>query len=271
MLYICDYEEFKSRQGEDCRIICTVCTSENSLKKMNDGNFFIELPIREQLVKKISEHNALGYDTSSNSSCITDIFDGELYKSLRRKIGNVPLITLTLNTDGVRVFKSKKKASLWPIQFFINEVSPMKRFKTNNIVLSGIWFGSDPVFELYLQPFIKELKDLEENKINILTNDHINKVVTVRVLLISTDLPAKSKWTKMKQYNGEFGCTYCHHPGFMVGESVTSKYILTTEKYSLRTHASMMALMKSYSETGKETIARNTMLHRDHRSWLRKT
>ncbi|KAG4065775.1 hypothetical protein HA402_012453 [Bradysia odoriphaga] len=218
---------------------------------MNGGNFFVELPLRAQLEKKIREHNILEYDTSSTSNCISDIFDGELYKSLRRKIGNVPLITLTLNTDGVRVFKSKKKASLWPIQVFINEVSPMKRFKTDNIILSGIWFGSDPVFELYFKPLIKELNDLEENKINIYSGSEM-KIVTVRVLLISSDLPAKAKWMKMKQYNGEFGCTYCHHPGYMVGDSTSSKYILTSEEHSLRTHASTMALMKSYLETGEE-------------------
>lgn len=56
----------------------------------------------------------------------------------------------------------------------------------------------------------------------------------------------------MKQFNGEFGCTYCHHPGFMVGASITSKYILTSEEHTLRTHASTLALMKSYLETGEE-------------------
>ncbi|KAG4068037.1 hypothetical protein HA402_003943 [Bradysia odoriphaga] len=251
MLYIGDYEEFKSRLGDERFITCTVCSSENSLKKMNGGNFYIELPIRDQLVKKIYEHDVLNYDTTPNSSCITDIFDGELYKSLRRKIGKGPLVTLTLNTDGVRVFKSKRKASLWPIQMFINEVSPVKRLKTDNIILSGIWFGKDPIFELYFKPLTKELNDLEENKIAILLNN-VPNFVTVRVLLISADLPAKSKLMKMKQFNGKFGCTYCHHPGFRVDESVTRKYILSSEEHDLRTHESTIALIKSYIETGKE-------------------
>lgn len=55
----------------------------------------------------------------------------------------------------------------------------------------------------------------------------------------------------MKQYNGEFGCTYCLHPGFMVRSSTTSKYILSTQKYSLRTHESTIALMKSYLTNGE--------------------
>lgn len=58
----------------------------------------------------------------------------------------------------------------------------------------------------------------------------------------------------MKQYNGEFGCTYCMHPGFMVGENKSSKYTLTEQKYGLRTHASTIALMKSYVANGIERV-----------------
>lgn len=251
MLHIGNYEEFESAQGDESFVTCTTCSSENSLKKMNGGNFFIELPIRDQLVRKIQEHDVLKYDTTSTSNCIKDIFDGELYKSLRRKVGNVPLVTLTLNTDGVRVYKSKRKASLWPIQMFINEVSPMKRLKSDNNILSGIWFGTDPSFELFLKPLINELNDLEENKITI-PIDNVMNTVTVRVLLISTDLPAKGKLMKMKQFNGYFGCTYCHHPGSRVDES--HKYTITSEEYLLLTHESTIALIKSYIETGKESF-----------------
>lgn len=251
-LYIGNYDELKLRQGDERCVKCSVCASENSLEKLNNGNFFIQLPIRHQLVKKIAEHNILNYDTYSHSNEITDVFDGELYKSLRRKLGNIPLITLTLNTDGVRVYKSKTKASLWPIQMFINEVTPAKRFKTDNIILSGIWFGKDPVFEVYLRQLIEEMNDLEDKKIEIFHNNVVD-TVTVRVLLIYTDLPAKSKWIKMKQFNGEFGCTYCHHPGFMVGASTTSKYTVSSEEYRLRTHESTVALMKLHLTTGKES------------------
>ncbi|KAG4073203.1 hypothetical protein HA402_013468 [Bradysia odoriphaga] len=170
---------------------------------------------------------------------MTDIFDGELYKSLK---------------NGVRVFKSKRKASLWPIQMFINEVLPSKRFKQENIILNGIWFGTDPVFEIYLKPLIEELKNLEENKILVQNNNVDNVAVTVRVLFVSADAPARCKVLKFKQYNGEFGCTYCLHPGFMVGASTTSKYTLSLEGYKLRTHASTVALINSLLTTGKEIL-----------------
>lgn len=258
MVYINTYENLKSirdekdQKNDQTCDICSICRSEYSLKKMNDGHFFVELPLREQIEKKISENvHILDSRTNLNSPDMKDIFDGDLYQSLRAKVGDGPLITLTLNTDGVRVFKSKRKASLWPIQMFINEVAPNKRFKQSNIILTGIWFGKDPNFEIYLQPLNKELKDLDDNKINVIANN-VNKTVTVRVFLVSADLPAKAKLMKMKQFNGEFGCSYCLHPGFMVGDSVTSKYTVSSEVYSLRTHSSTVALMKMNLSAGKE-------------------
>lgn len=248
--------EEKNEQKDETSDVCSVCGSAYSLKKMNDGHFFIELPLREQIENKLMENpDILNYNTgSSNTTDITDIFDGALYKSLRAKVGNVPLITLTLNTDGVRVFKSKRKASLWPIQMYINEVPPNKRLKAENIILNGIWFGTDPVFEIYLKPLVEELKTLDENKILAQKPEVGNVAVTVRLLFTSADAPARCKLLKLKQYNGEFGCTYCIHPGFMVGGSTTSKYTLASETYRLRTHSSTVALMNSWLLSGDSIL-----------------
>jgi hypothetical protein len=66
-------------------------------------------------------------------------------------------VTLTLNTDGVKVFKSSKKGSLWPIQFVNNELDASVRYKPENIILCGLWFGGDPPMELFFKPLIEEL------------------------------------------------------------------------------------------------------------------
>lgn len=91
-------------------------------------------------------------------------------------------------------------------------------------------------------------------KTNLMSVQITDKDVTVRVLLFSSDLPAKSKVLKMKQFNGEFGCSYCLHPGFMVGSSTSSKYTESTEEYSLRTHASTLALIRLLISTGLESF-----------------
>lgn len=84
------------------------------------------------------------------------------------------------------------------------------------------------------------MRDLDEKKILVLSNN-LNEVVTVRILFVSADSPAKAKFLKLKQFNGEFGCT-------------PSKYIISSDKYSLRTHASTVALMKLFVSTGKEIL-----------------
>ena len=61
-----------------------------------------------------------------SSISISDVYTGREYKkhSFLRSPNN---ISLTLNTDGVAVFKSSK-ASLWPVWVVINELPPAERY-----------------------------------------------------------------------------------------------------------------------------------------------
>lgn len=76
------------------------------------------------------------------SNVLTDVTSGEYYKELKEK--NPNLISLTFNTDGVNIYKSKRKSSLWPIQMVINELPKAERYKRENMILAGIWYGPDP-------------------------------------------------------------------------------------------------------------------------------
>lgn len=233
---------------------CLNCQHEFSLKKMNNGHFFIQLPLRDQIYNKIVKHPEIldfGQTPELNNS-IRDYYDGALYKDLRQKIGSCKLVTLTMNTDGVRVFKSTAKSSLWPIQMFINEFPATKRFKLGNIILNGVWFGKNPDVSLYLKHLINELNELDEDKIqvNIANKRHD---VTVRAFLMTADTVARCKLMKMKQFNGKFGCTYCLHPGVRLDGAKTSKYPVSTTEYTRRTHASTLKLMKDFSNTGKDS------------------
>lgn len=254
-LYIDNYENLDNLRKIEEEVTCPNCKTMFSLHKMNDGHFFIHLPIRKQLKQKIIANDILNYDTDSHSECITDLFDGTLYKSLRKKIGDQKLITLTMNTDGVRVFKSKRKSSFWPLQFFINEINPIQRFKVKNILLSGIWYGKDPDFHLYLKPFTDELAELNRNKIKINSGTEWLEI-TVRGILMSCDTPARCKVLTMKQFNGSFGCTYCLHPGTVEEHSTNNnrKYsVFPKYEYTLRTHEDTLNLMNDFYITG-ETI-----------------
>lgn len=254
-LYIDNYENLSDKIKKNKEeVTCLNCNTMFSFNKMNDGHFFVQLPIRKQLEQKIIAYDILNYDTKSHSDCITDVFDGTLYKSLREKIGDEKLITLTMNTDGVRVFKSRRKSSFWPLQFFINEINPIQRFKLKNILLSGIWYGKDPDFHLYMKPFTDELEELNRNKIKINSGTNCFEIF-VRGIFMSCDSPARCKAMVMKQFNGNFGCTYCLHPGTVVEHATNNnrKYsIFPQYEYTLRTHEETVKLMNDFYVTGAE-------------------
>lgn len=255
-LYIDNYENLNEKIKKNKEEVkCSNCDTMFSFYKMNEGHFFIQLPIRKQLEQKIVDYDIVNYDTTPHSECITDVFDGTLYKSLRKKIGNQnqKLVTLTLNTDGVRVFKSKRKSSLWPLQFFINEINPLQRFKTKNILLSGIWYGKDPDFHLYMKPFTDELAELNRKKIKINSGTNCFEIV-VRGIHMSCDTPARCKVLTMKQFNGSFGCTYCLHPGTIDIKSANNnrKYsIFPKYEYPPRTHEDTVKLMNDFYISGE--------------------
>ena len=72
---------------------------------------------------------------------VSDISDGLMYKEFLTKNGKEQgnFITLTLNSDGVPVFKSSS-FSIWPLLCSVNELSPNKR--NSHILLAGLWFGA---------------------------------------------------------------------------------------------------------------------------------
>ena len=77
---------------------------------------------------------------------IEDIFDGHLYKkhfgedgflkgtSAHEKQTQVHM-SLTINTDGVAVFRSSK-FSIWPVYFVVNELPPNCRYIIGNMLLN---------------------------------------------------------------------------------------------------------------------------------------
>ncbi len=251
-LYIDTFENLNTKIADDqAEERCSNCEHPFSMNKMNNGHFFIQLPLREQILKKIQRnHEILNLDTKSDLDNIRDIFDGTLYKSLHEKISDGKLVTLTVNTDGVKVFKSKSQSSLWPIQMIINEIPASRRFKKENIILTGLWFGNTPDFDMYFKPFSDELKELDEDQIQVSVTNTIYNII-LRVLLVTADTVARCKILMFKQFNGAFGCTYCLHPGAKINDSNSHKYPVGESDYCRRTHSNSLNLMKLALKTGE--------------------
>jgi len=78
-----------------------------------------------------------------------------------------------------------------------------------------VWKPTKPVVDIFLKPFINELRDLHEHGIDCLP-PNFNKVVNVKVhaILSPVDSVAKCFLQNITQFNGKFnGCSLCLHPG----------------------------------------------------------
>ena len=58
-----------------------------------------------------------------NNSDMSDITSGKRYRNMTTALLSKWNITLTLNTDGVSVFRTSRTVSLWPVYLTINELS----------------------------------------------------------------------------------------------------------------------------------------------------
>lgn len=72
-------------------------------------------------------------DRRKKEGALRDIYDGREYQKNYTNgfLSNVNNISLSLNTDGVAVFKSSKKGELWPLYFIMNELPPKMRYTYN--------------------------------------------------------------------------------------------------------------------------------------------
>ena len=122
-------------------------------------------------------------------------------------------ISLTWNTDGVPVFKSSKY-NIWPLYFAINELPPQKRWCSDNVVLAGLWFGSNkPNMLTFLKPFTESISNLYTG-IELYSPDIKANFFCRSMLLCGTcDLPAKAMVYNMTQFNGKYGCSHCLQKG----------------------------------------------------------
>lgn len=207
-----DLEIDQNMYEENARSMeCTNCKTINHISSTTDNNYFVTYQLESLLKEVISQNiNDLVDNEEHNNDTISDITDGNLYKET--KVPNVNRVTLTLNTDGVQVFKSKNK-SLWPIQFIINELPIKKRFLKKNLLVTGLWFHSThPPMDLFLKPIMKELISLKTNGLTVKCKKQQFKF-DVSLICATLDAPAKSSVQNIMLHSGYYSCSYCEQRG----------------------------------------------------------
>jgi len=118
-------------------------------------------------------------------------------------------LVFSLCTDGVPAFKSSS-TSLWPVYLVVFNIPLEVRMNADNIILAGLWVGpTKPPMKFLLEPIISNIEQLQFD-LNIF-GEKIE--ITGKLVMGLFDLPAKASVLCAKQYNGEYGCSVCIHPG----------------------------------------------------------
>lgn len=198
----------------EARKVCSKCAMTFELAQAkSDGCFFITMNLHDQMrhiisqTKQVLHENLvkLREEAQTPSDVIQDITSAAGYRHLQQSgLHEWTDLTITFNTDGSPLYKSSR-ASVWPVQFIVNELPPSERF--NHCVLGGLWFGSShPDMSLFMTKFVEEVTSL-----GLLTWEHNSTVLSSKVhaLCCCVDAPARAEVRHHVQYNGYFGCTWC--------------------------------------------------------------
>lgn len=229
---------------EDCGLYIGVehmaCTNCKSRRNFYFIMFDFKSNLRDILKKnwlKIQQY----VQEAQQKTVITDIVNAAVSK---REL-SLNSVSLNFNTDGVKVFNSNNKRSLWPIIAVINELPPHLRFLRKNALIGGLWMHcSEPDMDVFLKPFLLTLKTMFLEGLHIGTTF----ISSVRTVACCVDTLARSKLQNFKQFNGYNACSYCLHPGHHASGSQVKYGFL--EGVKLRNYTDTLKAMAVSSSRG---------------------
>jgi hypothetical protein len=212
----CMYCQNCETQVETTDNVCRKCNTvvdEHELLRL--GKFYLQFDLRHVLntMLEIPEVAKELYDNlntraeSIGTGVYGDIVDGEAYKKLELKRND---LTLTMNTDGVCVFKSSS-FSIWPIFVSLNELKYKLRRKHTKLV--ALWIGmKKPDFHTFLTPFVNQCNSLSKDELTWSFNGAVIKS-NIKVVMVAADSVARCSLQGVKQFNGYYSCHYCYIKG----------------------------------------------------------
>lgn len=229
---------------------------------LEEGHFFISIPLKDQL-KDILEnqgmHDLCFRADASSRHVMKDICDGTLYQTLKSN-SKEDFLSLTfivpyIHCDGVPIFQSSK-FSIWPILCCVNEIPPESRNK--HVLLCALWFGpKKPDMSCFFKPFVEECASLSQAGFEWQhPSDQSLRHMKVHTLCCVCDAVARPLLQNFKQFNGEYGCGVCLHPGMQTrkGKGSTRVYTCPDEKPSDRNHKTTVEIGQIAEREGKTIL-----------------
>lgn len=235
-------------------VCCSNCSTDVDVSSLSKPSFFAIIDptdaIRDCLQKheKYYEHKMKERTRDKNN--LKDIYDGKCYRSFVKKLSpddRSNYATLILNADGAPVFKSSKY-SIWPFYIMLNEIPIQDRL--NNAIVIGMWYSTKKT------PMNIILDSIIKNSINKLSNTGVQcKIngndICVKLFLnvVCVDTIARAPMNGTRQFNANYGCDWCEHPGKYYAGSIRYPYLSAPLKS--RTKESMIAYAEKSSINSK--------------------
>lgn len=223
-------------------------------KQAKTNDYLIYIYLEPQLKQVLNEqfHEILDFiGREKKHDVISDTDDGNLYKNIQKKNSYKYVLSLTLNIDGGNLYKSAKH-SLWPIQLYQNFLPPSIRFRPENIIIAGLFYGKNKpdVYNL-LYPLAKELSEISITIHDSESNEFYE--FSPSITIASCDLPAKQLLQNFVALSGRESCSYCYDPGESVRNSKGTSNIRYTfrDQFTERTHKETILIASSIPHNGK--------------------
>lgn len=103
-------------------------------------------------------------------------------------------IWLTINTDGVKVYRTSKKDT-WPVWAINASLPPNERYKLSNLMLLGIYFGEDkPSLSQYLEPILSNINKAKSPfpvRFKLDDNSEFVEMCRIQVISFPLDMDAR--------------------------------------------------------------------------------
>lgn len=134
-------------------------------------------------------------------------FSSPIHIKLQNQVPH-PLLSVRIGVDGIPVSKSNNK-QFWPVLGVLDQSQCQTPF-----VIALYYGNSKPTDQQFLQPFVQECKELEENCIVA------GKPFSFRISAILADAPARSFLKNCKAHNAYYGCERCNEEGTWSGRVI---------------------------------------------------
>lgn len=168
------------------------------------------------------------------------------------RLGELHQISLNVFFDGM--VKDKEQNSIYLLWGCINELPISERFKSENLILLGIWCHPIPPPNCAIAPFVHQLRHLRQTIVPVEIDGNV-KSAQCTVMAFITDFVARAKVTKIMQYNGRYGCPKCLHLGQLLNS--TNYYpCIDPHLRPLRTHDWVLHVYENFASlVSEETVS----------------